>query len=328
LERSVFRWPWDPKTNAETTGKPDPATSPVLANRPPLKKISQKTIAVMISLFNHLFHEPRPFRALGPLLSIEKFRNILFAMGLSREFLDQCEYTYNWQFQSLLPALNDGSFFTDGARSGASSSKESGQAMLRGFATVLSGILVEHPELRSSESNYFERSLIEDGLQFVGNTLVDTNQDIIPEAAEISAVESLIRLSIHGNKALLLHHFVNGSQLFNSGHYHASVSEWRSFLEETLRGIWRLTRAHRSDFTTYAENPNMKDLFSFLSKAGFFGTDEQLAFSSTWAFLCSGGHPGISEMDDAHLSMILALTFGHAALLKLQNWSKGAFTHF
>jgi hypothetical protein len=56
--------------------------------------------------------------------------------------------------------------------------------------------------------------------------------------------------------------------------------------------------------------------------------DKRLAFSSTYGFLCAVGHPGISDRDDAHLSIILALTFGHAALLKLYKWSEGSFVRF
>ena len=79
----------------------------------------------------------------------------------------------------------------------------------------------------------------------------------------------------------------------------------------------RLTRAHRSEFTAASEKPAMKDIFEFLRKAGFSTADEHLAFSNTYGFLCAVGHPRISDRDDAHPSIILALTFGHAALLKL-----------
>jgi hypothetical protein len=45
-------------------------------------------------------------------------------------------------------------------------------------------------------------------------------------------------------------------------------------------------------------------------------------------FLVAGGHPGIGERDDAYLSQILALTFGHALLLKLESWSRNDFSNF
>lgn len=294
----------------------------------PSRTISQRTIAVMIDVYDYLFFRSSAYVAAGPRADIDKFRGLLYAMNVSREFLDKCEYRYRWKFDSLLPALNDGSFFADDRRYYGAQAKEHGQAMLHGFATALCGILTQYPEHETQNTRYFRKSLLEDGFQYVGTKLLETNQDIIEEAQEISAVESLIRASIHDNQKTLLHHFHNGRNLFDAGTYHPSVGEWRSFLEETLRGVWRLTRAHRPEFATHSEKPGMKDLLEFLQRAGFLNADEQLAFSSTWGFLCAGGHPGIGERDDAHLSMTLALTFGHAALLKLQKWGQGSFSHF
>lgn len=295
---------------------------------PPKRTISQHTVSQMIAEYKRLFHEAGPFRALGPPLNINELRNFLFGMNFPREFLEKCEYSYYWDFASLFPALHDGSFYFKDRQPSPAWAQEQGQLMLQGFATALCGILAHQPELVLPNSRYFMQSLLRDGFQFIGSRLVETNQNIIEEARELSAVESLIRLSVHDNQKLLLHHFVNGRELFDLGPYHACVSEWRSFLEEILRGVWRLTRTHRPNFAKFAERPSMKDLFEFLEKAGFLDADEKLAFSSAWGFLSAGGHPGISDRDSAHLSMILALTFGHATLLKLQRWDEGAFTHF
>jgi hypothetical protein len=294
----------------------------------PPKELSQLSIAVMISQFDRLFFQTRAFTALGPPLEVHKFRDLLFGMGMSREILDRCDHSYHWHFGSLLPALNDGSFFYGAWQISKTVAVNNGQTVLHGLATALCGILEQHPELRDSEAEYLAHVLRKDGFHFLGGRLIETSQDVVSEAEEISAVQSLIKLSVHDKKEILLHHFSSGPQLFNSGHYHASVNEWRSFLEETLRGIWRLTRERRSEFTTHAATPGAKDLFKFLRQAAFFNDDEQLAFSSTWAFLCSGGHPGIPDRADAHLSMVLALTFGQAALLKLQTWSEGGFVSF
>jgi hypothetical protein len=100
------------------------------------------------------------------------------------------------------------------------------------------------------------------------------------------------------------------------------------FLEELLRGIWRQTRQHRTEYKTYAEKPPMVDVFTFLKQSGFFDADEELAYRSSFGFLSGGSHPGISEKDDAYLSQILALTFGHALLLKLASWHIGNYRKF
>lgn len=323
----MFGWLWNRKQK-NSSQTPSPSAPDVRREPPPPRKISQRTISVMIALYSRLFIETGPYWGAGPPLDIKQFRNILFAMGFSREFLDECEYRYHWHFAALLPALNDGSFYAKDHGFMPPQAQSDGQFMLLNLATALCGVLAQHPECAPEGTRHFTESLLDDGFQFVGKRLVETSQDIIPETQEISAVESLVRLSIHDNQTLLIHHFADGNNLFDSGQYHACVNEWRSFLEETLRGVWRLTRNHRPEFATFSETPPMGSILDYLQRAGFLKKDEQLAFSSTWGFLCAGGHPGISDRDDAHLSMILALTFGHAALLKLQKWAAGSFISF
>ncbi len=279
----------------------------------------------MTTLYNKFFFEQTSYYGAGPLLDISKLPNVLYAMGFNMRFLGHCENSYYWRFDTLFPALKDGSFYED-LPSG--SPINDGHTMLLNFATNLCGIIEQNPSLKDRDTQYFYESLLDDGFQLVGRRLIETTQDIIPEPQEISAVESLIRISVHDGRDLLLQHFLEAHQLYSSGNYHPSIGEWRSFLEETLRGVWRLTRARRPEYATFSDIPSMKDLLDFLRRSGFFASDEHPAFSSTWGFLCAGGHPGISEKDDAHLSMILALTFGHAALLKLERWAEGGFIRF
>lgn len=260
-------------------------------------------------------------------MEVDKLSITLFGMGFDQPFLDRCSQRYRWNFASLFPALHDGSFFPTDQLIERSTAIDNGRAMLRGFATALSGIIAQNPEFAIEAAQEFQNSLLNDGFQFVGTRLIETNQDIIPESQEISAVESLIRRSIHDNREILLHHFGNGRNLYESGPYHACINEWRSFLEETLRGVWRATRINRPDFSSFAERPSVKDPFSFLNRSGFLKDDEKEAFNGAWAFLSAGGHPGISDRDDAHLSMILTLTFGHAALLKLEKWADNSCSH-
>jgi hypothetical protein len=293
----------------------------------PKPKISQRTISAMIVHYDYLFHDTGPRGSWSPLLNIDQLRNVLYAMEFDREFLDRCDYEFHWSFRDILPALNDGSFF---CKNGATPSwaKDAGQRALQDFAATLCALLEKRPDFRRSDTDFYFQFLLDDGFQFVGTRLIETNQDIVPEAEEISAVEALIRASLHDERETLLAHFHAGVTQFDSGSYHSSVAEWRCFLEEVLRGIWRLTRARRTEFSNYADHPTLKDLFTFLERSNFLNKDEQLAFSSAWGFLSAGGHPGITAKDDAHLSKMLALTFGHAALLKLQVWASNSYRHF
>jgi hypothetical protein len=321
-------WPWKRKIEPLTIA---PAVSERKMEMRPLRCISQPTIALMIGEYQYLFSSQSVGRAWWndtPLMDVDKLSISLFGMGFDQGFLDTCRREYHWNFASLFPALHDGSFYTVHRSSSSGRAMETGSTMLRGFATALCGILAQTGEFDTETAKEFQSSLLKDGFQFVGTRLVETSQDIIPEAQEISAVESLIRRSIHDNRGLLLSHFADGRSLYDRGPYHACINEWRSFLEETLRGVWRITKAHRSEFATFAEKPSVKDLFNFLNRSGFLDSDEKEAFNGAWGFLSVGGHPGISDKDAAHLSMILALTFAHAALLKLQKWADNSYSHF
>ena len=177
----MFGWPWNRKQKSSIQ-TPAPRTTSVRRKPPPPKRISQRTISVMIALFNRLFIERGPYWGAGAPLDIEPFRNILFAMGFSREFLDECEYRYRWHFASLLPALNDGSFYAKDHGFVTSWAQRDGQLMLLNLATALCGAIAQHPEYAPEGAHHFTESLLEDGFQFVGKRLVETSEDIIPES--------------------------------------------------------------------------------------------------------------------------------------------------
>jgi hypothetical protein len=51
--------------------------------------------------------------------------------------------------------------------------------------------------------------------------------------------------------------------------------EWRKFFEETIRGLWRLTRINNPSFLAKIERPPFKDVLLWLEQAGFFTSDEK-----------------------------------------------------
>lgn len=124
----------------------------------------------MVYLYQSMFERPAVFRE--PRFDINKLSTSLYGMGFERDFLDKCEYQYYWNFASLFPALEDGSFFqsTVGARS-------HGQAYLRGFATFACGTFADAPWHRTELNDAFERSLLKDGYKFARRTLVETSID-------------------------------------------------------------------------------------------------------------------------------------------------------
>jgi hypothetical protein len=90
----------------------------------------------------------------------------------------------------------------------------------------------------------------------------------------------------------------------------------------------RLTRAHQSEFAASSEKAAIKDILRVLAEGGLLDR-RRAPWVQQHAWVPLRSRPsGISDRDDAHLSIILALTLGHAALLKLYKWSEGSFVHF
>ena len=234
---------------------------------PPL---SQRTVAVMIQLFETLTQSGgRSWAFLDPLLDEKQIHDTLFAMNFEKRFLDKCDDTYHWNFRYLLPALIDCSFFTDSPIQ-RPFHVSSGQAYLRGFATLLSGMYWHRKDLEPFHDQHaaLASALEADGWLFDGNHLVELRKATIDEPKEVSLVEQLVRSSNHDRKDIVLHHFGNGQRLYDEGKYHPCSGEWRAFLEELLRGIWRQTRLRRKEFETFAEIPPMSDIFKFLRRQG------------------------------------------------------------
>lgn len=282
----------------------------------------------MVTIYEFLTSSQRSFRVLGPLLPTDQLFDLCYRIGFEKRFLEKCSYQYHWNFRSLLPDLFDGSFFSEDGSPNSEAGQSYGQNLIQGFVIVLLSVFQNRPELPFEMQNALTDSLNRDGIRFDGNRLVNASKQVVDEPRELTIVENLVRESVHDQPETILHHFENGHRLFNEAKYHPSAGEWRSFLEEILRGIWRLTRKNRTEFKTHAETPSMKDLFQFLQKSGFFDSDEELAFRSSYGFLSAGGHPGIGDRDTAYLSQTLALTFGHALLLKLDAWQNNGYLHF
>jgi hypothetical protein len=220
--------------------------------------------------------------------------------------------------------MHDGTFFNT---IGYESDSVSGAAYLKGFAVHLYGNYEAHYDWRGPTTEAFKESVLDDGLRFVDGRLISTSQDVINEQTEFADVVRLIE-AMQERGHIIRSHFEAGQSLYTSGSYHACVNEWRSFIESVLRAIWITTRDRRPEFASHSDSPPMKDLFLFLEKASFFTNDERLAYSSLWGFLSAGGHPGIAAKEEAHLSMFMALTFGHAALIKYMAWRDGRYVRF
>ncbi len=330
--------------------------------QPPVAKISESTVNCMVTLYDFLTRGDKPFGKQGPLLSPHTVYDKCFAMEMSNEVLDKCEWKFYWNFKLILPALHDGSFFSGIDAFRGKDLDASGQTALVGFAQLLCSTYDTMPGLSAEHKEALHAALREDGFTFDGTRLVETyaqaqyaQAQIVAEPEEnhfveqpkeiyfveqpkdthpvaqpqdILSVEHLISSCPHDRKDLLLQHLENGHKLYREQKFQPCVEEWRSFLQVLLYGVWWRTRANRDELASYAESPSMNDLFLYLTRVEFFNVEEESAFRGGYGFLSAGVHAGIGEKDNAYLSQTVALAFGHAILLKLYAWSSNEFRRF
>ena len=280
----------------------------------------------MVMEYHRMCHEDSAFTFLGPALPPERLSHLLYSMNFGKDFLDRCTYTYDWDFSAILRSLHSGTFWQESNATQDSQVRQ--QQYLVAFAVALCSLLQNQPQLAGPGSARIHDSLADDGFRYVDGRLLPIVQQVVSENEEFSAVQHLLSIVNLSSKVTIATHYESGQKQYAQGEFHACVGEWRSFIEALLRGIWIATKKHRPEFTSHSETPPMKDVFEFLGKSGFFTPDERLAFSSVWGFLSAGGHPGIPAKEDAHLSMFIALTFGHAALLKLESWQTNNYLKF
>jgi diguanylate cyclase (GGDEF)-like protein len=103
---------------------------------------------------------------------VSKLSTLLFGMGFEPAFVRECEYTYGWNFAHLFQALYDGSFYKNDPHG-----ETRGQDHLRGFATFLCGVFVGNEQYRSNLNSVFEKSLLDDGYDFVEGKLTEESID-------------------------------------------------------------------------------------------------------------------------------------------------------
>jgi hypothetical protein len=78
-----------------------------------MARISQRTIATMIELFDHLgCYDPSGYTSYnsGPLITATNLRTFLYSHEFDRLLLDKFERS-GWRFERILPALSDNSIW-------------------------------------------------------------------------------------------------------------------------------------------------------------------------------------------------------------------------
>jgi hypothetical protein len=290
-----------------------------------MASLSQRSVALMISVFQKLgcYDDTSYTGIYAPLVGGKELKRELYARDFKSDFLDQCydPQKRSWNFDDIFPELYEGKL---------TGNIESGRALLLQFAEYL---FVKAETLPNTNGWYedlykVDRSLELDGFRHVGDKLVSADTAIFDQPGQTSLLQEKIKSSQLSSAQVLQHHFSNAEELYVARKFDTAIGDWRKFFEQLLRDIAEVTAKNRQELGVDATKLSMKQLFPYLKEVGFFDSDEELAFSSIYGFLCSGSHPGIGEEQQAYIAMVLSLTFGHVALTKFAVWKVHGYKNF
>jgi len=220
--------------------------------------LSRVTVALMIQSFDTMYR--RLTRMIPGMFDIDQLAMTLFAMGFDQDFISRCRYQYGWDFKTLFPALDDGSFY--GSRPDGHA-RAKGQLHLVGFATFLCGAFRQYPALRTPLNDHFERSLLNDGYRFDGTNLVPVNMDtsVPQELAKLPNRESLLcDLSSQMRDAYAavlfidLDHFNDVNDKLSHAHGDECLASVVRIISDVLRHRGRLYRVGGDEFCAMLPN--------------------------------------------------------------------------
>jgi hypothetical protein len=263
-----------------------------------------------------------------PLVSIRTLSLELYERDFTKDFLDMASRGYDWTFFDLLSDLRSGKF-NSGSYGPTADDVDAGHKTLLRLAEYLcERIDAFPPRLGDVKRNRNEliSCLALDGFSLVGERFIPSESAVINQPEEVSLLKQLLKQAAFPNKKVILEHFRQGEDLFVQQKWGPAIGGWRNFFEAVLRDIGEMTSLNRPDVKK--PRNSMKEVFEYLEFAGFFDADEHTGMGSTYGFLCSGAHPGISEEHKARMGMVLALTSGQMVVTKYLAWRNCGFRGF
>jgi hypothetical protein len=289
--------------------------------------LSRQTLAILGRVFDSIIDRTVRF---GPQKFPYNLRysttivdSLMYEMGFEQTFIEACRQQYFWDFSAIIRELESGKFRPNpNYRSSKILAQNHGlnaQPYLLKLAALCSRMCSNGAFLEQSAD--LAATLERDGWLHEDGVLRRIDQGVIDKPAERTRIERLIDATGLDHDGVIESHLREALRLTKNGNFHPCLSEWRSFLQSIIQGVWRATKSARDEFRSFADSPGWKDGISFLVRSGFLTEDEKPAYDSAFGFLSSGSHPGISEEEDAHLAEILCLILGQALLLKFQRWA-------
>jgi hypothetical protein len=259
-----------------------------------MAKISQSTVVAMINMFEHLgcFDNPYAMSGSGPLISATELRKFLYSLNFDNKLLDRFA-EWDWAFKDILPGLKDGTFWKPEPRNwredaeGASAKEVRGETVVRQLAEALAELCRRLKLLSQPLYKSVLFGLQNDGFTLSFGKVIETGTEVVDLPAELSAAEETVSRSKHDDVKTVLHHLRSAQKQMADSAWGEASGEWRKFYEETIRGIWRLTRMNNPLFLAKIERPPFKDVLLWLEQAIFFTSEEKDAYGAACLFCMS-----------------------------------------
>jgi hypothetical protein len=266
-------------------------------------------------------------RASLPLISKSELSLELYERDFTTDFLHIASQGYDWNFFGILSNLHNGKFISvdyptsadvDICRETLLKLAEYLCSRIDAFPSHLEDVKRGRKELISC--------LALDGFALVGERFIPSESAVINQPEEVSLLKQLMKQAVFPNEKVILEHYHQGEDLYVQQKWGPAIGEWRKFFEAILRDIGEMTSSNRPDVKK--PRNSVAEVFEYLKVAGFFDADEHTGMGSTYGFLCSGAHPGISEEHKARMAMIQALASGQILVTKYLAWHRCGFRSF
>lgn len=270
-----------------------------------MPEISQRTLGKVITALTAM--EPAETYAFS--LVQDFWRTKLFERGFPGWLIDfVLGKSMNWSV--VIRELFEGTVKTHKPFGFAYAEIEVGRTVCHAMLPRLTVMAFEEPQNQPIQEA-IRLSLQLDGFDVSQEQLRPIDGPVSVEE-EKSRLLAYLQASMLGRKVVIAKHIKDADDLFNGSKYHAAIGEARSALQAIIEETVILVEAkvgRRSGGRT-------KNQVEFLEKEKFFSTDDQQAFLSAWAFLCSGNHPGLSSEEQSRIGTILCLEFSQILLIK------------
>lgn len=285
----------------------------------PVKSVSQRTMVEMMRTYSNVSRSERQ----------PDFTELLYEHDFPHWFTTHAESEYGWNWRTILIDLRNGRFFFP-SNNYFSDNSITGQYLSSADAEVWGEVFIQ--QLAALATSLPTGEAVLRSLQLDGFDVNKEKLSLVPLEGPVSAAEEEKRLAkLAKNSGIpdsptVLKHMADADSLYTDGKDHASLNESRNLIQALIDGI--SVETDRNGKHSAGLPGATSNRIDYLTKVGFFTTDEQAAFKSAWGSLSAGSHPGVPEREQARIGLILAFEFGQLLMLKFANWKTNAYAGF